>query len=85
MFVSKQPRSSQPPVRSAICGISPSLRFLGRRSVPSGTVVVAQDVGMSTVVVRRHFPSSTTRGMPLPVGTPFNVKAPVASVMATVT
>src|SRR5882672_1189124 len=33
----KQPRSSQPPVSKAICGMSPSPWLLGRRLIPAGT------------------------------------------------
>jgi hypothetical protein len=46
--VVEHPRSSGPPVSTAICGKSPSDRDLGRRSIPSGTVFVAQLAGMST-------------------------------------
>src|SRR5687768_13343979 len=39
---------SQPPVTTAILGISPSLRFFGRRNVPSGSGVSAHSVTTGT-------------------------------------
>ncbi len=48
------PRSSNAPVKRAICGMSPSARDRGRRSVPSGTALIAQLCAMSPYTVRRH-------------------------------
>jgi hypothetical protein len=53
--------SSQPPVSSAICGMSPSLFLPGRRrrGFDVGeveTVLELQSLSMSTAIVRRHLP-----------------------------
>ena len=85
MRVRKQPRSSRPPVNSAICGMSPSLRVLGSRAVPAEMLVVPQSFVPATVIMRRHLPICMTRGTLFPVGTPVSLNEPSAPVNANVT
>jgi hypothetical protein len=82
MPLRKHPRLSALPVRSAICGMSPSMWFRGRRATPLATAVFAQ----SLVVTRktyRHFPLCATNGTFVPVGTSESVKLPLASLIVT--
>ena len=60
---------SATPVVTAICGMSPSVRFLGRR-VTFGSVsfVSTHDFTSGMVILRRHFPSWKTTGMSFPTG-----------------
>ncbi len=74
--------SSHPPVRSAISGMSPSVRFRGRRSVPSFTGLSWHLVTDESMTSRRHLPAWTTMGTLLVAGTPFIENCPFASVTA---
>ena len=76
--------ASEPPVASAMSGMSPSLLFLGRRVwFLSVSAVDAQAGTLATVIWRRHLPVCMTSGMFAPDGTFFSEKRPCASVSAT--
>src|SRR3954463_14205904 len=75
---------SQPPVTTAIRGISPSVRFLGSLNMPSGSAVSVHATISGTITVRRHLPVVMMIGTFIPGGTPSRWNLPSGSVVALV-
>src|SRR6185295_18303751 len=87
-FSKRHSKGSASPLAMAIFGMSavlpsPSKRFLGKRELSLATALSMHEVTVGNVILRRHLPICTTRGMPAPEGTLFSVNFPSAPVWAT--